>query len=142
MVGCTIASVTSKSEVHIQKEVSHLFLHHTRRWVDIVIIKDNFQTMADIVIADPTCLDLVKHASTMTMHVTIVTIQDKARSYTKWAPRDDFIPLAIETYGCLHPRFDSFLIICVHAYVACHQQTSLIPSMLISHYKQQVLIAL
>jgi hypothetical protein len=25
---------------------------------------------------------------------------------------DDFIPLAIETYGCLHSRFDSFLTTC------------------------------
>jgi hypothetical protein len=46
------------------------------------------------------------------------------------------------TYNCLHPCFDSCLIICVHAYVARNQQTPLIPSMLISHYKQRVLIAL
>ncbi len=110
--------------------------------MDIVITRNNFQTLTNIVIANPTHTNLVQHTSTTIVHATIVVTQDKTQSYTERMPRDDFIPLAIETYGCLHPRFDSFLIICVHAYVACHQQTSLIPSMLISHYKQQVLIAL
>jgi hypothetical protein len=30
---------------------------------------------------------------------------------TKQASRDDFIPLAKETYSCLHPHFDSFLLL-------------------------------
>jgi hypothetical protein len=36
---------------HVQREVSHLFLHHTQRQVDILIIKDDFWTLMDIVIA-------------------------------------------------------------------------------------------
>ncbi len=55
---------------------------------------------------------------------------------------DDFTPIAIETYSCLHPCFDSFFISYVHACIACHQQTSLVLWMLIFHYRQQVLRAL
>jgi hypothetical protein len=51
-------------------------------------------------------------------------------------------PLAIKTYGCFHPCFETFLIFCVHASVAHHQQTSLVPSMFIFYYKQRMLIAL
>jgi hypothetical protein len=83
--------------------------------VDIVIIRDSLCTLVDVVIADLTHIDLVQHASTVISHVTIVAAQDKAQSYIEQRPRDDFIPLAIETYSCFHPRFDSFLTSCVHA---------------------------
>jgi len=57
-------------------------------------------------------------------------------------PKDDFIPLAIETYGCFHLCFESFLTSCVHACIACHQQSSSLPLMLIFHYRQQMSITL
>ncbi len=63
----------------------------------------------------------------------IAVAQDKAQSYTKQVSKNDFIPFAIETYGCLHPCFDSFVTSCIHAYTIRHQQTSLVPSMFISH---------
>jgi len=36
--------------------------------------------------------------------------QKKTRSYAEQALGDDFIPLAIKMYGCLHSLFDSFFI--------------------------------
>ncbi len=89
--------------------------------MDIFIIKNSFQTLVDIIIADLTHLDLVQHVLTTIVHATIVVVQDKTWFYTERTLGDDFIPLAIETYSCLHPHFDSFLTICVHAYVARHQ---------------------
>jgi hypothetical protein len=38
--------------------------------------------------------------------------KEKTQSYAKQTPSDDFIPLAIEIYGCFHSHFDSLLIIC------------------------------
>jgi hypothetical protein len=64
----------------------------------------------------------------MITHATTIAIQDKTRSYTKQSLRNDFIPFAIETYGCLHPRFDFFFTSCVHVNIACYQQNSLVPS--------------
>jgi len=56
-------------------------------------------------------------------------------------PRNYFIPFAIETYGCFHLHFDSFLTSCVHAGIAHHQQISLVPLMLRSYYRQRMSIA-
>ncbi len=78
----TIAAIASKSEAHVQREVSHLFFHCTQRWMDIVIIIDGFGTLVDVVIADLICTDLVQRISTMIIYVAIVATQDKAQSYT------------------------------------------------------------
>jgi hypothetical protein len=67
-----------------------------------------------------THIDLVQQASMTTTHQVTVVAQDKAWSYTKWMSRNDFIPLAIETYDCFHPCFNYFLSSCVHASIACH----------------------
>ncbi len=66
----------------------------------------------DIVVVDSTRIDMVQQALMTTTHAMMIVVQEKTWSYTEWAPSDDFIPLAIETYGCLHFRFDSFLITC------------------------------
>jgi len=47
--------------------------------------------------------------------------QEKTRSYTKQAPNNDSIPLAIETYGCFHSRFDSFFIAYAQTTIVNHQ---------------------
>ncbi len=43
-----------------------------RRQVDIVITKDDFQTLAKIVIVNSTHIDLVQHAFTTTTHAIII----------------------------------------------------------------------
>jgi len=70
--------------------------------------------LANVVIVDLICRDLVQYVSTMTTHVITIVAQDKARSYIEQALGDDFIPLAIEAYGYFHLRFDFFLTSCVH----------------------------
>jgi len=55
----TIATIMLESGAHIQREVSHLFLRHTWKRVDIVITKNKFWTLADVVIVDPTHTGLV-----------------------------------------------------------------------------------
>jgi hypothetical protein len=37
-----------------------------------------FQTLVDVIIADPTCTNLVQCASMMIVHAMIVAVQDKA----------------------------------------------------------------
>jgi hypothetical protein len=67
-----------------------------------------FQTVADVVIVNSIHIDLVRCVLMIVAHVTTIVAKDKTRSYTNQALGDDFIFLAIEAYGCLHPRFDSF----------------------------------
>jgi hypothetical protein len=46
--------------------------------MDIVIAKDNFRTLVNIVIVDSICTNLVQCVSTMRMHATTFAIQYKA----------------------------------------------------------------
>jgi len=94
---------------------------HTKTQVDIVITRNNFRTLADVVIVDSTHPNLVQCASTTTMHVATIVAQNRAWSYIEQVLEDDFIPIAIETYGCLHLCFDSFFTSCVHVYIVRHQ---------------------
>jgi hypothetical protein len=71
--------------------------------VENVITKDNFHTLVDVVIVDLTHIDLVQCASTTTTHATAIAIQN-----IEQALGDDFILLAIKTYDCFRPHFDSF----------------------------------
>jgi len=108
-----IVAIALESGIHMQK-VFYLFPCHTWKWMDVVITRDNSWTLMDVVITNLTCIDLVQRVSTMITHVVTI-VAHKAWSYTKQTSRDDFVPLAIETYDCLHPHFDFFLTSCVHA---------------------------
>ncbi len=72
-----IATIVLENGAHIQKEISNLFPHHTRKQVDIVVTKDDFWILADIVIVNPTCIDLVQSTLSMIMHATTIVAQDK-----------------------------------------------------------------
>jgi len=61
--------------------------------MDIIITKDSFRTLVDVVITNLTHIDLVQHASTTTMHGATVAAQDKARSYIERAPGMISFPL-------------------------------------------------
>jgi hypothetical protein len=89
--------------------------------VDIVITKDNFHTLVDVVIVDLIHINLVQYALTTIMHATIIAAQNKAQSYTEQTPGDDFIPFAIETYGCFHPRFFFLYDFLCTSCITCHQ---------------------
>jgi glucose-6-phosphate 1-dehydrogenase len=91
-----VSTITLESEAHVQREVSRLFPSHTRR-IDILITRDNFQTLMDVVFANSIRTNMVQRASTTITHATMMATQKKTRSYTKQTPNDDFIPLAIET---------------------------------------------
>jgi hypothetical protein len=61
-----------KSGAHVQKEVSHLFLHHIQQQVDILITKDGFWTLMVVIIANPTYINMVQRVSTMITHVMMM----------------------------------------------------------------------
>jgi hypothetical protein len=51
--------------------------------MDIIITENDFQTFANVIIVNLTCLDMVQHGSTMTTHASTIVAKDKAQSYTK-----------------------------------------------------------
>jgi hypothetical protein len=80
--------------------------------VDILIIKDDFKSLMDVIIANLTRTEMVQKTLMMITHVVMMAIREKPRSYNERALGDDFIPLIIETHECFHFRFDSFFIAC------------------------------
>jgi hypothetical protein len=63
---------------------------------------DGICTLANVVIADPTQVDLVSHATPSSRVAMTVTIQTKEGLYYDQHPKDMFFPLAIEVFGCIH----------------------------------------
>jgi len=59
------------------KKMSHLLLCHIRQQVGVLIIRDNFQTLVNIVIANSTCSDMVHCASCTTTPALTIVIQEK-----------------------------------------------------------------
>jgi hypothetical protein len=56
----------------------------------------------------------------MITHVVMMVVEEKTWSYVEQTLGDDFIPLDIETYGCLHSCFDSIFIACAKTIIAHH----------------------
>ncbi len=121
-----VVVIILKSGTHVEKEVSHLFFCHTQRQVNILITRNDFQTLMDIVIIDQTFTYMVQWTST-TSHETMMAIQKKTRSCAKQAPGDDFTPFIIKMYGCFHSCFDSFLTTCAQTIIVHHQRYFLVP---------------
>ena len=70
--------------------------------VDLVISEPaRGHTLLDIVIADPTRVDLVARAAVASEHAASEAARQKERRYTGRPQGDTFIPIAIETYGAL-----------------------------------------
>ncbi len=63
---------------------------------------------------------MVQHASSMTTHVATIAIQEKTQSYAKHPSKYNFIPFAIEIYGCFYFCFDAFLTSYVQAIITRH----------------------
>jgi hypothetical protein len=76
--------------------------------MDIFIIRDDFQTLIDIIIIFQTCIDMMQQTSITIAHESMMAIKKKTRSYVERALSDDLTPLVIEMYGCFHSHFDSF----------------------------------
>ncbi len=138
----TLVAITWGNGAHVQKEVSHLFPHHTWQQVDILIFRNDFQTLMDVIIANQIHIDMVQQTSTTTAHVAMMVVQEKTWSYAEQTLRNDFNPLAIEMYECYHYCFNSLLTNCAQTTITCYQRSSLAPLILISYYWQHVPITL
>ncbi len=78
-------------------------------WFDIVFIKDGIRILVDIVIADPTRANLLLQSYAIQGFATSGVAQTKERNCCNWHPIDQFLPLVIEVFGCLHKHVDVFL---------------------------------
>jgi hypothetical protein len=70
--------------------------------VDIDFTKDGIHTLVDVVIIDPTRMDLFFRSCATQGFATFDATQAKKRGYHNQHPTNPFLPLAIEVFGCLH----------------------------------------
>jgi len=118
MIQDTVADIMLESGTHILKEVSHLFpVVHRDKWVlsSPEMVFGPWRTLSLLIWLiqiwcnkfGEACFD-----NNIACSNNCCSKQDIIlHKATKQASRDDFIPLAKETYSCLHPHFDSFLLL-------------------------------
>ncbi len=76
--------------------------------------KDDICTLVDIVIIDPTRMDFLPQSCTTQGFATFDVVQIKKWNYRDQHLVDQFLPLTMEVFGCLHKQ-DVFLHNCAHA---------------------------
>ncbi len=86
-----------------------------RQQIDIVFTKNGICTLTNIVIVDPMRANLIPLFCTIQGLATFDTIRAKERNYCNRHPINQFLPLAIEIFGCLHKHADVFLHDCANA---------------------------
>jgi len=114
-ISVIIIVIVLENGTHVQREVSHLLLHHTQRQVDIFIMKDGFWTLMDIVIADLIHINMMQWTLMTTTQVMMMVVQEKTWWYVKQTLGDDFIPFVIETY------MGVFIIVLIHFWSFVHK---------------------
>jgi len=110
-----IIVIVLENGTHVQREVSHLLLHHNQRQVDILIIKDGFWTLMDVVIADVIHTNMMQWTLMTTTQIMMMAVREKTWWYAKWTLGDDFIPFVIETY------IDVFILVLIHFWPFMHK---------------------
>jgi hypothetical protein len=85
-------TITCVSFNHIQ------FLH---RRINIVLTKESIHTLVDVVIIDPTLIDLLPQSYTTQRFIAFNATQAKERNYHNQHPTNQFFLLVIEVFGCL-----------------------------------------
>ncbi len=84
------------------------------RRIDIVLAKDGICTLVDVVIVDPMQTNLFPWFYATQRFATFDVIQIKERNYHDRHPTNQFLPLAIEIFGCLYKQVDVFLHDCAN----------------------------
>jgi len=87
-------------------------------------------------------VDLLPRSCTTQGFVTFDTTQAKEKSYHNQHPTNQFFPLAIEVFGCLHKHIDVFLHDCANALWSLKRLEGLHLFTLVIFLCQKVLITL
>jgi hypothetical protein len=115
----TFVTIARNVGFHVRWEQLHALssttFNSSCRWVYIVFTKYGIHTLANVIIVNPTWADLLPRSCTTQGFVTLDAIQAKEKSYHNRHPTNQFFPLAIEVFGCLHKHADVFLHYCANA---------------------------
>jgi hypothetical protein len=105
----TFVVIVQDIDFRVGWEQLHVFPSTTfnisRWWIDIVLIKDDICNLVDVVIVDLTWMNLFPQSYAIPRFVASNATQAKEKNYCNWHPIDQFLPLAIEVFECLHCVF-------------------------------------
>jgi hypothetical protein len=114
----TFANITQNVGFHMGWKQLHVLLSTTFNsfcwWTNIVFTKYGIHTLADIVIVDLMRTYLLPRSCTTQRFATFNAAPAKERSYRNWHPINEFLPLAIKIFGCLHKHANVFLHNCAN----------------------------
>jgi hypothetical protein len=114
----TFVAVAQDFSFHAGWKPLHTLLstmfHPFRQRVDIVLTKDGICTLFNVIIVDPTWMDLLRRSCTTQSFIAYEVAQAKKRSYHHWHPTNHFLLLAIEVFRCLDKQIDVFLHDCAN----------------------------
>jgi hypothetical protein len=82
--------------------------------VDIMLTKDNIHTLTNIVITNPTWADFFPQSCTTQGFTSSNASQSQKMSYCDQHSINQFLPLTIEVFGCLHKQANVFLHDCAN----------------------------
>jgi hypothetical protein len=140
----TFAAIAWDGGFHVRWEQLHVLFSTTFnslcQWVNIVITKDDIRTLADVIIVDPTRVNLLHRSCVTQGFVASHTTQAKEKNYHNWHLTNQYLPLAIETFGCLHKHTNVFLHNCANAIWSLKRLEALHLSTLVSFVCQKVSI--
>jgi len=112
-------TITQDVGFHMGREQLHVFPSITFNsfcWqVDMVLTEDEICTLINFVIIDPTQTDLLSQSCAIWGFVAFDVIQAQKRGYCDQHPIDQFLPLTIEIFECLHKQVYVFLHYCANA---------------------------
>jgi hypothetical protein len=115
----TFAAIAWDVDFHVRQEQLHALSLTTFnsfcQQINIVLTKDGIRTLIDIVITNPTRTNLFPWSCATQGFVTFDTAQAKKKSYHYQHPIDQFLPLSIEVFECLHKQVNVFLHNCANA---------------------------
>jgi hypothetical protein len=108
----TFVAITQNVNFHLRQEQLHALLstmfNSSYQEVDIVLTKDGICILINIVIVDPTQMDLLPQSCATQRFVTFDVTQAKERNYRNQHPIDQFFLSIIKVFGCLHKQIDVF----------------------------------
>jgi hypothetical protein len=67
-----------------------------------MLTKNDIHTLVDVVIVDPTWMDLLPWSCATQGFVAFDVAQAKKQSYCDQHLADQFLPLVVEVFGCVH----------------------------------------
>ncbi len=74
-----------------------------------MLTKNGIRTLVDVIITNPTRTNLLPQSYMIQKFAAYDVAQAKERNCLNWHPTNQFLPLKIEVFGCLHKHVDVFL---------------------------------